>query len=70
MREAARLFDLPQFSTRREADKFFVAGYLAIGDGRTLRGEDHPDDWRYFDVVVLKYHGARKIGGRALRGRP
>jgi hypothetical protein len=63
-------FDLAQFSNRRGADKFFAAGYLATGGGRTFRGEDHSDDWRHLDVVVIKRDGARKVGGRALRSRP
>src|SRR5262245_56130625 len=38
--------------------------------GRTLDGEDHFDDWRLLDGVVIKCDGARKIGRRALRSRP
>ena len=36
-----RPFDLAQSQTIAKADKFFAAGYLATGDGRTSSGEDH-----------------------------
>ena len=65
-----RPFDLAQSQTIAKADKFFAAGYLATGGGRTFHGEDHSDDCRHLDVVVIKCDGARKIGGRALRSRP
>ena len=63
-----RLFDLAQSQTIAKADKFFAAGYLATE--RTFRGEDHSDDWRYLDVVVIKCDGARKVYASALRSRP
>src|SRR5215813_11011261 len=64
-----RLFDLAQIANRRAADKLFAARYLATG-GRTLHGEDHPDDWSHLDVVVIKCDGATKVGDRVLRNRP
>ena len=67
-RRLCRPFDLAQISNHREADKL-VPKYLTSG-GRTLSGEDHFDDWRHLDVVVIKCDGARKVGGRALRSRP
>ena len=63
------VFDLAQISNRREADKLFPDGYVPTG-GRTFSGEDHFDDWRRLDVVVIKCDGARKVGGRALSSRP
>jgi hypothetical protein len=65
-----RPFDLAQSQTVTKADKFFAAGYLATGGGRTFRGEDDSDDWRRLDVVVITCDGARKVSCRALRGRP
>jgi len=62
MRAVSPIFDLAQSQSRREADKFFAAGYLATGNGRTFRGEDHSDDWRHLGVVVIK--GRRKKGWR------
>ena len=62
-------FDLAQSQTVAKADKFFAAGYLATGGGRAFRGEDHSDDWRHLDVVVIKRDGTRKVGGRALHSR-
>jgi len=67
---AVAQFDLAQSQTIAEADKFFAAGYLTTASGRTFRGEDHSDDWRRLDVVVIKCDGATKVGGRALRSRP
>ena len=69
-RAVSPIFDLAQSQNRREANKFFAAGYLATGGGRTFRGEDHSDDWRHLDVVVIKCDGATKVSGRALRSRP
>jgi hypothetical protein len=39
-----------------------AAGYPTsdIG-GRTFHGEDHFDDWRNLDVVVIKREGAKKV---------
>jgi hypothetical protein len=39
-----RQFDLAQSQTVVEADKFFAAGYLPTGGGRTFHGENHSDD--------------------------
>ena len=62
-------FDLAQSQTVAKADKFFAAGYLAADGWRAFRAEDHSDDWRQLDVVVIKRDGTTKVGGRALRSR-